>query len=330
MRQIPNNFKLHIMKKVYLILTSFLLLILAFSIISFSSADADYEQARFINSTEAYRNYIDNNPNGVYVDEAKNRLARLQQTQAPEGMILVEGGTFKMGQPNPNVGGNKWSSDEQPVHEITLSSFYIDKYEVTNAQFCKFINAVGNKIEGDGKWLDIGDEDSKIVEEGGKFKPIPGFEDHPVLELNWYGAKAYAEWVGKRLPTEAEWEYAARGGNKSQGFKFAGSNIADDVAWYSDNSNNSTHPIGSKKPNELGIYDMSGNVWEWCSDWYQEDYYKSSAKKNPQGPESGKYRVLRGGAWVSIQQQIKTTSRDYGFRNDAFNLNGFRCVKDIK
>lgn len=292
--------------------------------------DIDFHRAKIINSKPAYEKYIANNPTGDFVDNAKLTMKRLEAQQTPEGMILVEGGTFKMGQPDPDIGGKNWSSDEQPVHEVTVSSFYMDKYEVTNEQYCKFINEKGNQTEGDGKWIDVGDEDCKIVKKDGKFIPIPGYEKHPVLELSWYGARAYAKWIGKRLPTEAEWEYAARGGNKSKGFKFAGSNNPDEVAWYSKNSNNDTHPVGSKKPNELGLYDMSGNVWEWCADWFQEDYYKRSPKDNPPGPESGKYRVLRGGAWVVIVQQIKTTSRSYGFREDAFNLNGFRCVKDVK
>lgn len=292
--------------------------------------DIDYSKAVIINSQIEYNDYIVNHPESDFIENAKKGLETVESLQAPEGMVLVEGGTFKMGQPDPNIGGNNWSNDEQPVHDVTLSSFYMDIYEVTNEQFCKFINENGNKTEGDGKWIDVGDEDCKIVKKDDKFILVPGYEKHPVLELSWYGAQAYAKWVGKRLPTEAEWEYAARGGNKSQSYKFAGSNSSDEVAWFSGNSNNDTHQVGTKNPNELGIYDMSGNVWEWCIDWFQEDYYKRSAKTNPQGPESGKYRVLRGGAWVSIEQQIKTTSRDFGFRNDAFNLNGFRCVKDVK
>jgi formylglycine-generating enzyme required for sulfatase activity len=238
-------------------------------------------------------------------------------------MILVEGGIFQMG-------SNEGDYDEVPVHQVEISSFYIDKYEVTNEQFCKFLNEKKNQSEGGGKWLEVDDEDCNILEKDGTFKPRPTFEKHPVVEVSWYGARAYAEWVGKRLPTEAEWEYAARGGKKSKKTKFAGSNIASEVAYYDSNSDGSTFPVGQLKPNELGIFDMSGNVWEWVSDYYSEDYYKISAKKNPKGPEKKDFRILRGGSWVSIEDELRVATRDYAYPYSSYYLNGFRCAREIK
>jgi formylglycine-generating enzyme len=238
-----------------------------------------------------------------------------------EDMIFVEGGTFMMGSENGDY-------DEVPVHKVELSSFYIDKYEVTNEEFCEFLNELGNREEGGKLWLEIDDEDCLIMEENGIFRPEPGKAKNPVIEVSWYGAKSFAKWAGKRLPTEAEWEYSARGGQKSKHFLYSGSNVATDVAWYDANSGGKTHPVGLLKPNELGIYDMSGNVWEWCSDWYSDQYYENSPVKNPQGPKDKDFKLLRGGAWVSIADQVRSTIRDYAYPTSTYYLNGFRCVKD--
>ncbi len=240
----------------------------------------------------------------------------------PANMILVEGGSFEMG--NPAGDG-----DEKIVHTVTLSSYYIDKYEVTNQQFCDFLNEKGNQVEAGVKWLEIDDEDCLIELVDGKFKPKAGWVNTPVIEVNWYGAMAYAKWAGKRLPTEAEWEYAARGGSRSRNFKFSGSNNALEVAWYDANANQQTQAVGTKKPNELGIYDMSGNVWEWCYDWYEEKYYSKSPEQDPKGPGIGKHRILRGGAWVSVDSELRTTLRDYNFPYNCYYLNGFRCVSEM-
>ena len=152
----------------------------------------------------------------------------------------------------------------------------------------------------------------------------------PVEQVSWNDIQEFITklntMTGKtfRLPTEAEWEYAARGGNKSKGYKYSGSNTLDNVAWYTNNSSSKTHPVGQKQPNELGLYDMSGNVWEWCQDWYGS--YSSSSQTNPTGPSSGSYRVLRGGSWYHFARICRVSYRLNSDPDDRYNLNGFRLV----
>ncbi len=229
--------------------------------------------------------------------------------------VFVKGGSFDM--------GSNENDDETPIHKVTVSDFYIGKYEVTNAQYAAFLNAKGNQKEGGETWIDTNSDYGKnycqIEEVDGIFQSKVGKEDYPVVCVTWYGARAYAKWVEGRLPTEAEWEYAAQGGNNSKGYKYSGGNTIDDVAWYDNNSHNpdndmyggkGTHKVGTKQPNELGIYDMSGNVWEWCNDWYYENYYSNSPTLNPQGASSGKYRVLRGGSWINRANNCRIGNRD--------------------
>lgn len=187
-------------------------------------------------------------------------------------MVRVEGGTFMMGA-TPEQGNNVLD-EEKPAHQVTLSSFLIGKYEVTQEEW----QAV------------MGDNPSYF--KGAKC---------PVESVSWNDCQKFIRklnaMTGKRfrLPTEAEWEYAARGGNKSIGYKYSGSDNLDRVAWYDGNSGSASHNVGQKSPNELGLYDMSGNVWEWCQDW--KDSYSSISQTNPTGPSSGSVRVNRGGSW---------------------------------
>ncbi len=242
----------------------------------------------------------------------------MPEPEQPE-TVFVKGGTFTMGRPE-----GEGADDEHPQHQVTLNDFYIGKYEVTNAEYAKFLNAKGKYEENGNTWIEI--NESEIDLEGGKFKVREGKENYPVIEVTWYGATAYAEWAGGRLPTEAEWEYAARGGNKSQGYKYSGGNLYDVVAWFAENADAETHKVGTKQPNELGIYDMSGNVWELCSDWYNKDYYENSPTNNPQGPSSGTHKVRRGGSKANYAEDIPVYYRKDIELVSGYDYVGFRIV----
>ena len=156
----------------------------------------------------------------------------------------------------------------------------------------------------------------------------------PIENVSWNDVQEFIrklnQKTGKnyRLPTEAEWEYAARGGNKSRGYKYSGSNILDEVAWYNDNSSSITHPVGEKQANELGLFDMNGNVWEWCNDWHGAYYYQNSPTFNPKGPSYGDGRVFRGGSWYSDPPYCLPTIRDNGLSGYNDNILGFRIALD--
>ena len=196
-------------------------------------------------------------------------------------MVAVEGGTFTMGA-TPEQGSNVYDN-EKPAHLVTLSSFSICQTEVTQAL-----------------WLAVMGTNPSY------FSPRNGYEENlqsPVEWITWYDCQTFIsklnEITGKqfRLPTEAEWEFAARGGNLSQSYKYAGGNILDEVAWCSEN-NTRPHTVATKVPNELGLYDMSGNVSEWCQDWY--GYYSGEDQTNPTGANTGSQHVIRGGGWVDV------------------------------
>ena len=211
-------------------------------------------------------------------------------------MIKVEGGTFQMGSYDREA-----YDDEKPVHSVTLSDYYIGETEVTQELWEAVMGSNPSRLK-----------DSTKPVENVSWNDCQEF----IKKLNGLTGKNF------RLPTEAEWEYAARGGNKSKGYKYSGSNNIDDVAWYGDNSSREPHPVGTKSPNELGIYDMSGNVWEWCSDWYGENYYSSSSQTNPTGPTSGSYRVLRGGNWLNSARTCRVGYRWSDSPGSRIFLNG--------
>jgi formylglycine-generating enzyme required for sulfatase activity len=222
-------------------------------------------------------------------------------------MVRIKGGTFTMGCTSEQ--GSDCDSDEQPVHQVTVSDFYIGRYEVTQKE-----------------WREVmGSDPPELAFKGCDNCPVErvSWEDIQqfLLKLNAKTGKAY------RLPTEAEWEYAARGGSSSRGFKYAGSNTIDEVAWYTSNSGDKTRPVGQKKANELGLYDMSGNVWEWCQDWKGD--YSSSAQTNPKGPSTGSGRVIRGGSWIDLPQICRVASRLYYTPGFRYGYIGFRLSRTL-
>ena len=227
-------------------------------------------------------------------------------------MIWVEGGDFLMGCTSEQ--GN-CESDEQNVRRVTVDGFYIGMLEVTQSQWEK---VVGTSIYQQKTKADY------------SYTYCVG-PDYPMYYVSWDEAMEFCRLLSNKtgrtytLPTEAQWEYAARGGNKNEGAKYAGSNMIDAVAWYTDNSGSSTHIVGSKRANALGIYDMSGNVWEWCKDWYSNSYV-SNDTNNPVGPSSGFNRVNRGGGWGSTASGCRVADRSYYSPDDRRGNLGFRVV----
>lgn len=200
-------------------------------------------------------------------------------------MIKVAGGTFRMGATAEQ--GEDAIILELPTHQVTLSDYYIAETEVTQELWVAVI--------------------------GSNPSMITSSLQNPVECVSWDDCKIFIQKLNEltgqrfRLPSEAEWEYAARGGQKTMGYKFAGNNLIDDVAWYDGNSGGGTHEVAKNYPNELGLYDMSGNVWEWCEDWYGS--YSSSAQTDPYGPSSGSFRVVRGGSWLNSARNCRVSNR---------------------
>ena len=216
-------------------------------------------------------------------------------------MVRVEAGTFTMG---ATAEMEDPYDDEKPTHQVTLTNdYYIGKYEVTQALWKAVMGKKPSKFKGD---------------------------NLPVENVSWDDCKEFISQLNRitgktfRLPTEAEWEYAARGGKKSRGYQYSGSNDISDVAWYDGNSGNKTHAVGSKQANELGIYDMSGNVWEWCQDWHGS--YSSSSQTNPTGVKSGSYRVIRGEGWFSGARICRSSYRDGRLPYASSRDQGLRLV----
>ena len=278
-------------------------------------------------------------------DDKKDNTEQKQQGDSEQTinieMVTVQGGTFTMGWTLEQ--GYDCNADAMP-HRVTLSDYMIGKYEVTVAQFRKFIEATNYQTDADkngGSYIWNGSNDTFVS--GVNWRcgvdglVRPSSEDnHPVIYVSWNDAVAYCQWLSQqtgknyRLPTEAEWEFAARGGNQSQEYKYSGSNNIDEVAWCSGNANSTTHPVGQKSPNELGIYDMSGNVREWCSDWYDPYNNNSFAQTNPKGPSSGSYRVVRGGSWDDNAQYCRVSYRIFSNPSGSGNYLGFRLAFSLK
>lgn len=216
-------------------------------------------------------------------------------------MIKVEGGTFSMGATAEQTG---YDSNEVPVHSVSLSDYYIGETEVTQELWVAVMGSNPSYFT------------RSLL--------------NPVTNVSWNDCQEFVARLSKitgiwfRLPTEAEWEYAARGGNRSKGYKYSGGNLVDYVAWYDGNSGSATHEVATKQPNELGIYDMSGNVWEWCYDWY--DSYSLAAQNDPAGPDSGSYRVFRGGSWHINAARCRVSTRCNCHPSNRLYILGFRLV----
>ena len=234
---------------------------------------------------------------GEFANNGCPKKVIVEDDAASFNMVFVQGGSFKM--------GSNENDDEKPIHNVKLSSFYIGKYEITQKQ-----------------WRTIMGTDPSY------FKNC---DDCPVEQVSWNDVQEFLQKLNQKtgkkycLPTEAEWEYAARGGNRSSNYTYAGSNSIDNVAWYGINSENKTREVGGRQANDLGLHDMSGNVWEWCNDWYDKNYYESSSENNPTGG-TGSRRVIRGGSWFSYPTYCRVAYRYGGTPAYRDNNVGFRVA----
>lgn len=291
-----------------------LLLLMILSVVSVLSESSDYELARKY-AIEGSKVYYD----PALVIESTDREAKAEvflnqslvtpdplvtgksYTESGSGvdfdMVYIEGGTFQMG-------SNNGAGDEIPVHSVTVSSFYMGKYEVTNREYLKYDSTH------QGKWSNA---------------------SYPVESVSWEDAVGYCRWLSGRtgqnyrLPTEAEWEYACRAGSTTA--YYWGDSMNDSYCWYGSNSSNHVQSPGKKLPNMFGLFDMSGNVWEWCNDWYDENYYSQSPSNNPAGPDSGTRRVSRGGGWCYSADDCRSAYRDSRMPGGCFSPLGFRLCR---
>jgi sulfatase modifying factor 1 len=302
--------------------------------------DTAWEIATEKDTPEAYKRYLADYPNGLHRSEAETKMnaaSLLGGEATPDNMVLIPSGTFQMG-------STDGESDEKPAHSVTVSSFYLGKHEVTVTEFKAFIDATGYKTDADKAgnsyvYTDTWKEQSGVnwkYDTRGNLRPSSDY-NHPVVHVSWNDAVEYCKWMSKktgktyRLPTEAEWEYAA-GGGASNRTKWAGVSDENRLNRYANTNGNqdgyaTTAPVGSLQPNALGLHDMSGNVWEWCSDWYDSDYYKNSPSSNPTGPSSGSYRVLRGGSWNDYPQNCRVANRSYNSPGNRSSGIGFRLAR---
>jgi len=224
-------------------------------------------------------------------------------------MVLIPAGEFIMGKDSER------DHDFSPAHKVKVDSFYMDRHEVSNGKYLKFCKETGHRMTE--FW------NTEV------FKSGEGFLNYPVVGISWFDAYKYARWAGKRLPTEAEWEYAARGGLAEMDYPNGNEWNKEKAKQDSTGWKNLIDEVGSYDPNDYGLYDMGGNVWEWVFDVYSEDYYKESEKSNPKGPKKGGSRIIRGGSWHSGAMCKKVYFRKGLPPNWCDYAVGFRCVKDI-
>lgn len=278
--------------------------------------------------------------------------ACLPPSNGQPDMLRVKGGPFMLGD---SIG----DADERPLHRVLLSDFYLSKTETTLAQFREFVEATGYRTdaelgEGSYVWDSLGWHKSDGVDwrhnERGRLRP-PEEKHYPVQHVSWYDAAHYCNWLseragygkvylfgqdtlhdlsanGYRLPTEAEWEYAAAGGKTNKEGKYAGDEPLHALAWYSGNAMKHPHPVGTKQANALGFHDLSGNVWEWCHDWYDMGYYaRTRDAQDPAGPEKGDLRCLRGGAWNNSGKHCRIANRSSRYPDFRDGSVGFRVAR---
>ncbi len=245
----------------------------------------------------------------------------LPRTASPSGeMVFVPAGDFWMG-------SNQGDADEAPMHRLYLDAFWIDRYEVTNAQYADFLNATrGDRGRCEGHIcadIKVENPDSRLLYEEGQYVAERGYEDHPVIEVSWHGAKAYCQYHGKRLPSEAEWEKAARG---TAGATYPWGEVLDPHRLNSDYRVGDTTPVGSypEGASPYGAYDMAGNVWEWVADWYEA--YPGSAAWSPFFGH--RYKVVRGGSWNHPADDARCARRDIAHPDRRLRVVGFRCARD--
>jgi formylglycine-generating enzyme required for sulfatase activity len=278
-----------------------------------------------LNASEIVRPEFDADPSAIFkIETSVGRYLPQADTPKenepiPSEMVIIRGGTFFRG-------SNTGARDEMPRHAIDLNPFALDIHPVTNEQFARFLDAMGGEKDQNNNDI-IRLRESRIKRSGGKLNIESGYAKHPVVGVTWYGAVAYAKWVGKRLPTEAEWEVAAEGGHEESVYP-TGINIERTQANF---FSSDTTPVMSYPPNDYGFYDMAGNVYEWCHDWYDYHYYDMSVQEpgNPKGPLQGVYRILRGGCWKSLKEDLRCSHRH---RNNPGTVNGtygFRCAADV-
>jgi serine/threonine-protein kinase len=256
-------------------------------------------------------------------------------------MVYVPAGEFEM--------GSQFDERARPVHTVTVDAYWIDQTEVTNAMFSDFLNQQGNQVEDGVSWLEPGAGHRGIVyghiqENDGVFLTRTGYENFPVVEVSWYGAAAYCSWAGGRLPTEAEWEYAARGpqslqypwGNTFDGTRVNYCDVNCNYDWRDRTTNDGSvrwTSVGSylEGASWCGALDMAGNIWEWVADWWSENYFEHSPMDNPQGPDSGTLHVARGGSWFDRSSAMRVFSRT-GLTPSSYRMHwvGFRCVIPVE
>lgn len=260
--------------------------------------------------------------NGLGIVQAANTLTPTFTGKDGAPMALIPEGPFHMGVPHAARDGGV---DERPNHKVFLKSFYMDLYEVTNGRYLQFITDTGHRAPQHPTDAHLGLWKGNMMPESVK--------DLPVINVDWFDSDTYCRWAGKRLPTEAEWEKAAKGDND---WRFAWGDVEpttehanfNQLAWRGEATLVQVG-IYEKGKSPYGIYDVAGNVWEWVSDWYQVDYYSQSPTHNPQGPESGKYKALRSSGWQGETPQMRVFTRIKSLPNDRNNSTGFRCAKNV-